>query len=761
MSNFLVSQNIGTEQRPSPVPFYLGNTDEPSMADYAKVLYNHRWLITVVTFFSLLCAIFYFVAAKPIYEANFLIHVEGESDKRDPRTMFGEMAAIFNMKTTSSGEIELVRSRLVVSQALEKLNIYVSAEPAYFPVIGKLLAAKDIRLPPPFALKGYSWGNAEISIGNFTVPDDLLNQQFIIAARENGNYDLMTKKGAVIAAGKVGVPLKAEHPAGPIELLVNTLQSEPDVRFRLERSSRLAAIEAVQANLTAAEQGKQSAVIKVALRGNDPVAVNLVLTEIAKQYIAQNAARKTQEATNALAFLNKQLPELKQQLEDSETKYNKYRNSKGTIDLAEEAKSDLQQLALAKTRKMEVEMKRTELAVRFTSNHPVVEGLDTQLRDINKEIRKLTDHIKSLPTMEQELLKLSREMRINTDLYMSLLNTARQLRLVTASATTNVRLVDMPMVPEKSVSAGPVKTLGIGLLAGLVAGMMAAFAKNFLRKGVTDSVEVEEAGNLPVFAVIPHSPTQQKLESNTGTRTNRIPLLAKEAPLDLTVESLRNLRAVLQFSASRQRNNILLIISPTEGNGKSFMSANLAVLLGAGNKRILVIDADLRKGDLHRYFGVGQALGLAEALAGRGDINTFIHHAVSQNVDFISAGKLPADPELLMQPGLKQLLNMLARQYDMVLINGAPLLEVSDSLAIGAYAGSVFVVARAGLSTQDEIAETVKILQQAGLSANGCVLNGVKPRRRSAYGYRYGYGRGWGNQSLFRNASGSDIVSKS
>jgi tyrosine-protein kinase Etk/Wzc len=214
----------------------------------------------------------------------------------------------------------------------------------------------------------------------------------------------------------------------------------------------------------------------------------------------------------------------------------------------------------------------------------------------------------------------------------------------------------------------------------------------------------------------------------------------------------------MQYLSSRNKNNISLLLSPTAGNGKSFVSANLAALLGLASKRVLLIDADLRNGDLHRYFNVAQEGGLTEALSGIEHIERLIHCEVAPNVDLITSGALPRESELLLTPALPSLLRLLAPRYDMVLINGAPLLDVSDSLAVGVHAGAVYVVARAGTSTIREIGETVRQLRQAGLTPRGCVFNGAKSRsQRYAYQYKYAYGKQWNVHYLSGNAKRENV----
>ena len=753
MSNPILFHEMPADNSPALLPVVPGGNDSRiDIGEYMETLFEARWLIVVVMAVALLGAAIYRVSSQPVYEANILIHVEEESGK-EPKTTFGEMGSMFNLKATPNAEIELVRSRLVVSTALDKLDKYVQAQPMHFPVVGDWLVKQKLAAIPS-GFGGYAWGAEKIDVAFFTVPDALLNQEFTLTGTAGDKYRLQDINGTFLADGVLGKPLEVKTTYGPIELLVASMRAEPGVRFQLKRYSRLAQIEQVQKNMEVKELGKQSAVIRVALKGDDARWVYGVLNKIGEEYVIQNAARKTQEANKALAFLNKQLPDLKRQLEESETRYSVFRNSKGTVDLGEEAKSALQQVVAAKARKADLEQKRNELLVRFTPNHPVLIGVDTQMREVNSEIRGLNSHIKSLPLLEQELLKLSRDLKINTELYTSLLNTARQLRLVTVSATSNVRLVDMPMMPERPISAGLPKIFGIGILAGLLAGIGAAVLRKSVRRGVEDPLEIEQMVNLPVYASIPHSDTQKNLTARRG----RLPLLAKDAPYDGAMESLRKFRAVMHYMASRNRNNISLILSPTAGNGKSFISANLAALLGMGNKRVLLIDADLRNGDLHRYFNVDQEEGLTEALSGTADIEKLIRRDVAPNVDLITSGTLPRESELLLTPALQSLLRLLAPRYDMVLINGAPLLEVSDSLAVGVHAGAVYVVAKAGVSTIREIGETVRQLRQAGLTANGCLFNGAKTRSHYAYQYKYTYGKHWNVQYLSSNTRAGNVA---
>jgi tyrosine-protein kinase Etk/Wzc len=437
------------------------------------------------------------------------------------------------------------------------------------------------------------------------------------------------------------------------------------------------------------------------------------------------------------------MPVLKQQLEQAEARLNQFRNQHGTVDLGEEARLALQRSAAAKLRRADLEQKRAELLNRFTVDHPSVIGINQQLREVNNEIRESNDQIRNLPMVEQDVLRLSREVKVNTDLYTALLNTAQQLRLVTLGKTSSVRLVDTAMVPEKPISPNRPKIIGLGVLLGLFCGVLTAFARKALQGAIDDPSEIEKMLGVPVHVTIPHSKLQADLFEEVSAKSKRLPLLARSASGDVAIESLRNFRTALQFALEQARNNIVLIAGPTSGMGKTFVSVNLAALLAASGKRVLLIDADFRNGHLHRYFELGRQSGLSDYLGGAVRVEQMINRAVLENLDFIPTGSLPPNPaELLTKPAFASMLVQLSAQYDVVLIDATPILPVADTLIIGAQVGSIYIMARAGVTTPGEIYESISRLALAGLRPNGVIFNDLSLRPgRYSYGYGYKYAR--------------------
>jgi tyrosine-protein kinase Etk/Wzc len=721
-----------------PPQSFLPEEEGPGMGAYLDVIRDNRWLIVSIALVVSLLGIAYAFLATPVYRANMVIHVE-EDNPNASKNILGEMASMFEVKTAASSQIELLRSRMVTSRAIDNLRLYINVQPKYFPLVGSWIANhnKESFKPGLFGYGGYVWGKEKIDVPVFNVSDALLNKEFVLTVEENGQYKLVQEDKDITLQGRVGATLDTETEQGRVQLRIENLQAQPGAKFFLTRNSRLSTIEAIQKAMTVEELGAPlSGVIGVALQGQNPKVVNSVLTEIGKEYMRQNLARKTEEAEKSLAFLDKQLPELKQKLEQSETQYNQFRNTHGTIDLTEEAKQTLTQFSAAKLKRTELRQKRTELLGLFTADHPSVKSINSQLNEINGEINDIAGHIKTLPMLEQNVLRLTRDVKVNTDLYTALLNTAQQLRLVAVGKVSNVRLIDAPMVPEKPIKPKRPLVIAAAVLIGLFLGLLSAFMKKSLSGKIDDPREIEKILGIPVYATIPHSKTQKALYKRING-SSKIPLLANLAATDVAIESLRNFRTALQFSMPQAKNNVVLMTGATPGLGKSFVSVNLGAIIATGGKRILLIDADLRDGHLHQYFGVGRQNGLSSILSGAARPEQVIHRGVMTNMDFISTGSLPPNPaELLLRPYFEEMLKSLSANYDLILIDTAPILAVADSLIIGAHAGAIYIITRAGVTSTGEIKESIKRLNQSGLSAKGVLFNDLKAR---AGGYDYGY----------------------
>ena len=717
--------------------------DESEFAAYAHMLRDHWRLVAGVWLAVFLAAVLVAVLARPVYQASMLIYVE-ETAPNTAHNALNDVAAMFETKKAASAEMELLRSRAVVGATVERLRMSIDARPDYFPVFGKLMRnlwPGRLSTPGLFGRGGQVWGSEAIGVSQLDVPPSWFRRNLALTVLGPGSYELSDPVSKLRVRGQVGALLQANTPAGPLALVVDHLDGLPGARFLLTRVSTMAATGMLQRELSVNEQGRQSGVIEVKLESGDPETAYAILQEVGRQYMAQNLRRKSEEAEKTLAFLDAQLPKLKANLEQAENEYNSFRHRNGTVDFAEEAKLSVMQAAAARSRRSELVQRRTELLTRFTVNHPMVVGVNGQIGDIDRQLAETDEHIKALPLLEQEAGRLNREIKVNTDLYTALANTAQQLRVVSVGKVSNVRLVDPPVIDDEPVRPHRKMIVVVGSLLGLLMGMSAVLMRKNFGRGVEDPLYVEELlGERVVHASIPHSQSQTRL-ARRSARSGKPALLALDDPLDGAIEALRSFRASLRYSMPQFHNNVIMFAGPTSGLGKTFVSANFAAVLASSGKRVLLIDADVRNGRLHQAFGVPRGHGLCEAASGAIAPGQVVLREVVPNLDLITTGSLATQGrELLLKVDIGGLLEALRGHYDIVLIDSPPVLALADPLVIGNHAGAVFLVVRAGVSTAREIAESVKRLQQAGIVTAGVIFNDVKPRL-AHYGYKYAYGQ--------------------
>jgi len=716
--------------------------DEVDLGHYLDILLANKWLIAAVTALILLIGIAYAAMARPVYEANMLIQIEDIAEGGGGKGALAEAGTFFDVKTPASGEIEVIRSRMIVGQAVEATKLYISASPRYIPYIGGWLSRRSSGLSDPgfLGFEGYVSGTERIDVPQFNVPVSLEGSPFTLTAKSGGQYSLQSPALASPLTGAVNTLLKAETPSGPIELMVTELAGKPGAQFNVSRFSKQSTITNLQNGLGLTEKGKASSIISVSMQDADPHQLVRVLNAVGTQYVRQNIERKAAEAQKTLSFLDVQLPEFKRQLEGAEDVYNRYRNQKGTVSFGEEATLILGQAVDRQTKLLEAQQRRRELETRFTANHPLVQTLDTQIAALNRDAGEIQAKIKTLPAVQQEAVRLERDVKVNTELYQSLLNNALQLRLVKEGKVGNVRVLDEAVVPEYPIKPQRRNIVAVALVLGLFVGVIAAFMRNaFVEQSIRDPHEVEANTGLPVFATIPLSATQGSIAKRRLSGATGMRLLAIEHPEDLAIESLRSLRTAMQFAMLESSNNRVMITGATPGVGKSFVTANFAALMAAAGKRTLLIDADLRRGHIHQYLGLQRHGGLSELIAGSLTIQQTVHKQVAPNLDLLATGQLPPNPsELLVSESFKTVLDKLSEQYDLIVIDTPPVLVAADTAIVATHAGTVLLVARANLSTMGELKESTRRLSLGGRAATGVLLNAMEMDKRAYSSYKYG-----------------------
>ncbi|MGF1703700.1 polysaccharide biosynthesis tyrosine autokinase [Photobacterium makurazakiensis] len=700
------------------------DADEIDLGKLFGILLDNRWSIIAITFVFAILGIAYALLATPVYKADALIQVE---QKSSGMPALGDMGELFASESSSSTEVEIIKSRMILGQTVDKLNLTTVASPNYLPVIGKGLAR--IQGSPN-----------SIAITRFEVPSyiDVPAFRLNVTDSEKGTFELLDSNERQVLSGKVGELVQKSD----FRLFITDLSAETGDTFTIEKRSRLDAIQSLQSNLTVSERGKQTGILQLSLEGENRADIEKILNDISQNYFLQNVARNSAEAENSLQFLRSHLPDIKTELTSSEDQLNRYRQDNESIDLGLEAKSTLDVMVTIEAQLNELTFKESEVSQRFTKEHPAYLSLLDKRKTLLGERERLNRQIQRLPKTQREILRLTRDVEVNQQIYVQLLNKVQELNIVKASTVGNVRILDAAQSYTHAVK--PKKPL-IVVLATLLGGMLSvaiALLRAAFHRGVENPDEIEAIG-LPVYASVPMSDWQIELEKKQKGKkqlTVEDTLLAVSNPADLSIEALRSLRTSLHFAMMEAKNNILMISGPSPGIGKSFVSANMAAVVAKSGSKVLVIDADMRKGRMEKQMAVNPKPGLSDYLSGQTSIESLLKQPGVDNLDFIGRGDVPPNPsELLMHPRFKALMDWASENYDIVIVDTPPILAVTDPAIVGVHAGTTLLVGRFGQNAVKEIEVTKHRFEQSGIEVKGFILNAVVRKASSYYGGNYGY----------------------
>ena len=308
----------------------------------------------------------------------------------------------------------------------------------------------------------------------------------------------------------------------------------------------------------------------------------------------------------------------------------------------------------------------------------------------------------------------------------------------------------------------------LATLLGAMLGTILALIKSLLRNVVKDPERIEAKTGVPVVATIPRSPLLTRLRRNKKA-PNR--LLAYVDNNSLSYEAIKSLRTNLMFGMpvqgrAGQRAKVILITGESPGVGKSFISSNLTEVFAQLDKKVLIIDADMRLGELHRMFSMSQDNGLADYLSqdtthlskdnfevskiistqDANSLASFIHPTGIDNIDFMPRGQHPRNPASLLANGsFDHLMKELNLHYDYIVIDSPPVLAASDAMILSQYADKVLMVARYDKSIEGQVVYAVNQMNKANIKVDGIILNDVQQGLLSKYSYHYSYAYGNNN----------------
>lgn len=724
-------------------------SDDIDFSRYFTLLLESKYLIISVTAVFAVVGIVFSLLAPPIYKADALIQIETKSSGVPG---LGDLDSLLgNESNDTATELALLKSRKVMGYGVDKLKLDIAASPLYFPKFGKTIArrysGKEFNSPWYASLLGehYSWGGEKINVAQFKVSPGYLGTSFTLFYEGNNQYNVFSGEKKLFSGELNKI---AQNSDQSIKLLVTDLVAKPGKAFIIRKQYREDVIGSLTGRIKTTEKGKGTGVLSLTLEGENPHLIKKIVNVVSQGFLLQNAQRQSVAIEKSIDFLNSELPKIDVKQITAEEELNQFRLANESVDLSMETERVLEQFVAIDTELHELSFLEVDISQRYTKEHPKYLSLIDKQQNLQKQKNSLNNSFKALPKTQQKILRMARDVEVNQQIYLTLLNKVQELNVIKASTVSNIRIIDTavvgryPIKPKKSLIVMIITLVGTFLAVALV------ILREAFHRGVTNQQEFEEAG-LTVYATIPlsqeHQKRQQKIKLRRKVKQNirstqRQELLAEINPSDLAIESIRSLRTSLYFAMLEAKNNVVMIAGASPEVGKSFISSNLATVVAQTGQKVLILDGDMRKGYLHRIFDKTHENGLSDLLIGDIEMSQCIQASGIANLDIIVRGKTPHNPsELLMSQGFTQLIAHANQHYDLVIIDTPPILAVTDAAVIGIQAGTVLMLARYDQSALKEIITAVNRFDINGIEVKGIIFNAVE-KRASNYGYyQYGY----------------------
>lgn len=664
--------------------------------------------------------------ATPVYLADALVQIE---DKQQNNLLESITELTPNFTPDSTAEVQLLTSRMILGKTVYDLNLRYKIVQYRFPVVGNIWVR--LNNEPPAVLK-VTW---------LQFPASYPRDRSLTVISEGGERYRVEGEG-MSAYGVQGQLLQT---AG-IALRVSELRAPAGTPFRVTLLPIPYAINALKDRFSVSEAGKESGILNLRMTGSDPELITRELNTITRNYLQQNIARQAAQDSQSLEFLKRQLPKVRSELELAEQRLNDYRRKRDSVDLSLEAKSVLEQIVNVDNQLNNITFREAEISRYFKKEHPTYRALQEKRQTLEDERSRLNQHVSGMPTVQQEILRLSRDVDLGRAIYQQLLTRQQELNISRSSTIGNVRIIDAaitqpePVQPRKAIVVVLSTLIGMILLAGAV------LIKVSLKRGI-DSPEQLEALGINVYAILPRSiwlkdKTRLSRAKIFGSvekhRTINVPFLPVDRPLDNFVEAVRGLRTSLHFAMMDAENNILMFSSPTQNCGKTLVSTTLAALVAQVGERVLLIDADMRKGYVHNIFSLPNDIGLSDVLSGNVAFYQAVQTYAAASFDVVTCGMAPPNPsELLMHDRFRQLMAWASERYDMIIIDTPPILPVTDATVIGNIAASTLLVARHNVTSLKEMLISIQRLQKSSVDVKGVVVNDFVNSTIDYYSYGY------------------------
>lgn len=768
---------------------YPETQDEQSidLRDILKKCIRHWYWFAIGLVIALFAAYMYVRYATPVYqaEAELLIkddkNMGGMSGGALQNDVLGQLSMLAGNSNVQN-EMAILSSRTIVGKAIRDLSL----QTAYF-VKGRVKKQQIYRKTPVFIIPAFlkdSTHAQQINIlvnpdGTYTVSDDTHAEKVVDGASFTlQNNTFLLRRNPEVAADSSFKQVLAV--VSPLSSVVSQYQKD----------------------LTLTQTDKTSSVIQLTLKTTVPLEGEDFLNTLIREYTLAGLADKNKTAANTLSFVNGRLDSVSDELTGIENHLQQFLSANSIANIDEQSKIFVDQAGQLDQQILQQQMETAtlnqileyvgkpekeynlvpstlgipdpvllglvknynELQLRRSQQvqaganlaNPLIIVMDQQLNKLRNDIKTNTTNlikgsqvagaklqeqnqdfnakIRNIPGIQRQYINIKRQQNIKQTLYLYLLQKREEAAITEAANVSNSRIVDpartslLPIAPKKRLIYLAAFLLGLAIPGGLL------YLTEILNRRIGSRQDVEDHTNAPVYAEIGHSKTHEPIVVFSGAN-GAVP------------EQFRNLRTNLSFVLGAGSHKVVMITSSMGGEGKSFISLNLAMSYALTGKKTVLVNLDLRKPKLGAYLGLDHQPGVSNYLSGQLSIEDLTITLDRQDppLYFINSGIVPPNPaELLLQPEMADLIDWLKEHFDNIIIDCPPVGLVTDAQIMGKYADATLYIVRHGYTYKDQVRLLDEYYKGKRLPHLGIVLNDIKSGEAYRYGYGgYGYGNGY------------------
>ncbi|MBD3271047.1 MAG: polysaccharide biosynthesis tyrosine autokinase [Elusimicrobia bacterium] len=479
-------------------------------------------------------------------------------------------------------------------------------------------------------------------------------------------------------------------------------------------------------NTTTITPVKNSQLVNVSAESNDPGQAMSIANTVTEEFIQQNLERNMQASTQAAEWLSNRIEEQRKKIKNSEMALQQYRKE-NNINILPQVTGELA-IEDIKSEYAKLQSLQANYEQRYTDKHPKMIELKAQIKSLQNKIQGLEDTDKGNTAIEYRVLE--REVQTNKAMYEILLTRLKEIDLSRSLNMNNIAVVDPASLPEKPVKPNVKLNIALAILIGLIGGIGLAFFIDYLDRTIKSPQDIKELLESHFLGSIP------SIVGDNIVKKDQIVYYEPQSPIS---EAYRIIRTeILHLLPQNETGKALLITSGEPQSGKTITVSNLGIAFSQKGSRVVLVDGDLRRPQLHKIFNLDRYNGFSDFLSGEKEINEIIKPSGIDSLSVITSGKVPHYPAEIIGSGhIEGFIQNLKKQFDIIIFDSPPVVSVTDSVIFADKVDAIVQVVRSGKAMVPISLRVKEQLSRAKAKILGIILNDLQTYHDNYYYYRY------------------------